>query len=68
MHRGQEVLSDELTLSRDLKEAREEVMPVTENRGWQTVGTVSDNLLSRSVLGGTSGKDAGVRGGEAAGF
>lgn len=54
-----EGLSDEVTLSRDLKEVREEVMQITKSRVFQTVVTVSTKLLSSSVLGGTSGKEAG---------
>lgn len=62
------VLPDEVILSRDLKEVREEGVQITEGRKFQTMGTVSTELPSSPVLAGTSGKDAGVRGGKVMGF
>ena len=63
-----EVLPDEVILSRDLKEVREEDVQITESRKFQTAGTVRTELPRSRVLTGTSGKDAGVRGGKVVGF
>lgn len=54
---GRKVLFDEETVSKDLKEVREEVTQITETGVFQRAGTVSIKPLSSSVLGGASRKD-----------